>query len=83
MIYAGGVPPIEQSESVMYGYKRAPIIRPAAAYNVVALLAYLAIRGHLQCPASHRTTTHPLVDGSVADWAPTPAPAARACSGHQ
>jgi hypothetical protein len=65
MIYAGRVPPIEQSESVMYGYKRAPAIRPAAAYNAVALLAYLAIRGHLPCPAR-------LVGRGLTHWSTVP-----------
>lgn len=63
MIYAGRVPPIEQSESTMYGYKRAPAIRPAAAYNTVALLAYLAARGHLPCPG--RLIGQPLTHWST------------------
>lgn len=63
MIYAGAVAPIEQTKSMMYGYKRPLTIRPAAAYNTVALLAYLAVRGHLQCPA--RLVNRPLTHWST------------------
>jgi len=63
LTYAGKLPPIEQSEFVMYGYKRPGQLRSDAAYNVVALLTYLGVRGHLYCPG--RLVGRPLTHWST------------------